>query len=120
MLKISNMMRAAGAKKVHVRIAAPPTIRPCHYGIDMPTRSELIASNKTVDEVRAAIGADSLGYLSLDGLRGLGKKLEHGHCDACFSEEYPVPISGPDAVPQLMLFRTVEAEADEVAADEDE
>ena len=120
MLKISNMMRAAGAKKVHVRIAAPPTIRPCHYGIDMPTRSELIASNKTVDEVRAAIGADSLGYLSLGGLRGLGKKLEHGHCDACFSEEYPVPITGPDVVPQLMLFRTVEAEADEIATDEDE
>jgi amidophosphoribosyltransferase len=112
------MMRAAGAAKVHVRIAAPPTIRPCHYGIDMPTRAELIASSKTVDEIRLAIGADSLGYLSLDGLRGLGKKLEHGHCDACFSDEYPVPISDPDAIPQLSLFRTVEDEPPP-AADED-
>jgi amidophosphoribosyltransferase len=117
MLKISNMMRAAGAKNVHVRIAAPPTIRPCHYGIDMPTRSELIASNKTVGEIRAAIGADSLGYLSLEGLRGLGKKLQHGHCDACFSDEYPVPIAGAEDVPQLSLFRAAledGAEADEV------
>jgi amidophosphoribosyltransferase len=94
-----------------VRIAAPPTIRPCHYGIDMPTRSELIASNKSTDEIRAAIGADSLGYLSLEGLRGLGKRLEHGSCDACFSDEYPVPIAGAEDVPQLSLFRAVEEDS---------
>jgi amidophosphoribosyltransferase len=95
---------------VHVRIAAPPTIRPCHYGIDMPTRSELIAAGKSVEEIREAIGADSLGYLSLGGLRGLGKRLEHGSCDACFSDEYPVPIAGAEDIPQLSLFRAVQEE----------
>jgi amidophosphoribosyltransferase len=76
----------------------------------MPTRSELIAAGKSVDEIRAAIGADTLGYLSLEGLRGLGKKLEHGSCDACFSDEYPVPIGGTEDIPQLSLFRAVEEE----------
>ena len=76
MLKISNMMRAAGAREVHVRISAPPTIRPCHYGIDMPTREELIAANHSVDEIRRAIGADTLGYLSLESLRRASLQLE--------------------------------------------
>jgi len=108
MLKVSNMMRAAGAREVHVRISAPATIRPCHYGIDMPTRHELIAANKTVEEIREAIGADSLGYLSLEGLRGVGRQLKHGNCDACFSDEYPVPIAEGSGTPQLSLFRPVD------------
>ncbi len=108
MLKISNLMRGAGAREVHVRIAAPPTVSPCHYGIDMPTRSELIASNKSVDEIRDAIGADTLGYLSLAGLRSLGQGLKHGSCDACFSEDYPVPVTEAQGLPQLSLFRAVE------------
>ncbi len=106
LLKISKMMRAAGAREVHVRISAPPTVSPCHYGIDMPTRSELIASSRSVREIREAIQVDSLGYLSLEGLRNLAASLKHGHCDACFSNDYPVPISAPNS-PQLALFRSV-------------
>jgi amidophosphoribosyltransferase len=117
MLKISNMMRAAGAREVHVRISAPPTIRPCHYGIDMPTRSELIASSREVDEIREAIGADTLGYLSLEGLRGVAADLKHGHCDACFSDDYPIPIADEARPPQLSLFRPVDGRvADEEGA----
>jgi amidophosphoribosyltransferase len=93
MLKISNMMRGSGAREVHVRISAPPTIRPCHYGIDMPTREELIAANHSLDEIRRAIGADTLGYLGLESLRRTAAQLKHGHCDACFSDDYPVPVS---------------------------
>ena len=112
MLKISNMMRTAGAREVHVRISAPPTIRPCHYGIDMPTREELIAANNSVDEIRRAIGADSLGYLSIESLRRAGMQLKHGHCDACFSEDYPVPVSEEGGAPQLSLFRSVDEEGE--------
>jgi len=104
LLKISSMMRTAGAREVHVRISAPPTRGTCHYGIDMPTRSELIASRLSVEEIRESIGADSLGYLSLDGLRRISQQLKHGHCDACFSDEYPVPIDPGQSLPQLSLF----------------
>jgi amidophosphoribosyltransferase len=110
MLKISNMMRAAGAREVHVRISAPPTIRPCHYGIDMPTREELIAANHSIDEIRRAIGADTLGYLSLEALRKASLQLKHGNCDACFSDDYPVPITDEGGLPQLSLFRSSEDE----------
>jgi amidophosphoribosyltransferase len=112
MLKISNMMRTAGAREVHVRISAPPTIRPCHYGIDMPTREELIAANHSVDEIRRAIGADTLGYLSLEALRKASLQLKHGHCDACFSDDYPVPITEDGGLPQLSLFRSSEDDPD--------
>jgi amidophosphoribosyltransferase len=107
MLKISNMMRSSGAREVHVRISAPPTIRPCHYGIDMPTREELIAANHSLDEIRDAIGADTLGYLSVETLRRTGAQLKHGLCDACFSDEYPVPVNEENGMPQLSLFRAV-------------
>jgi amidophosphoribosyltransferase len=112
MLKISNMMRASGAREVHVRISAPPTIRPCHYGIDMPTREELIAANHSLDEIRRAIGADTLGYLGLDALRRAGAQLKHGHCDACFSDDYPVPVSEDGGAPQLSLFRSVDEDGE--------
>ena len=112
MLKISNMMRASGAREVHVRISAPPTIRPCHYGIDMPTREELIAANHSVDEIRRAIGADTLGYLSLESLRRASLQLKHGHCDACFSDDYPVPVNEEGGLPQLSLFRSSEDDPD--------
>jgi len=108
LLKISNMIRSAGAREVHVRISAPPTVRPCHYGIDMPTRSELIAYRLTKEEIREQIGADSLGYLSLEGLRRLAQQLKHDNCDACFSDEYPVPIQPSEDLPQLSLFRPIE------------
>jgi len=110
MLKISNMMRASGAREVHVRISAPPTIRPCHYGIDMPTREELIAATHELDEIRRAIGADTLGYLSVETLRRTGAQLKHGLCDACFSDDYPVPVLEANGAPQLSLFRTIDEE----------
>jgi amidophosphoribosyltransferase len=117
MLKISNMMRTAGAREVHVRISAPPTIRPCHYGIDMPTREELIAANHSVDEIRKAIGADTLGYLSLESLLRASLALKHGHCDACFSDDYPVPVNEDGNAPQLSLFRSVEDDPDHGGAE---
>lgn len=78
----------------------------------MPTRAELIAHRHTVDEIREQIGADTLGYLSLDGLRRVSEVLKQSHCDACFSDEYPVPIAPSEEVPQLSLFRPVEVDDD--------
>jgi amidophosphoribosyltransferase len=105
--KIVTMLRNAGANEVHLRISSPPTIGPCHYGIDTPTREELIAANHSVDDIRRMMGAESLGYLSLEGLRGVGASLKHGFCDACFSDEYPVDVSEAGDAPQLSLFRTI-------------
>ncbi len=85
------MIRAAGAREVHLRLASPPITGPCHYGIDTPTREELIASTHSVEEIRAFLGVDSLGYLSLKGmLRAAGTR--NRFCDACFSGRYPVPV----------------------------
>jgi len=90
-MKIINMIRKAGAKEVHMRISSPPTCWPCFYGIDTPTRDELIASKKSVEEIREYINADSLGYLSHDGLYWFEKKGEpEWFCDACFTGDYPV------------------------------
>jgi amidophosphoribosyltransferase len=111
LVKIVGMLRAAGAREVHVRISSPPTIGPCYYGMDTPNREELIAHNYTVDEIRDRIGADSLGYLSVAGLRQTAaKELKRGTCDACFSNEYPVPVEEEPVPPQLSLFREVEDE----------
>jgi amidophosphoribosyltransferase len=86
------MIRAAGASEVHLRISAPPTISPCFYGIDTPTREELIASSHTVEEITRYVTADSLGYLSLSGVyRAVGRE-RLGYCDACFSGDYLVPV----------------------------
>ncbi|MCB9555968.1 MAG: amidophosphoribosyltransferase [Deltaproteobacteria bacterium] len=88
--KIVAVLRAAGARAVHLRISAPPTRFPCHYGIDTPTREELIASNKTLEEIRQFVGADTLGYLTLEGaLDAVGG--DH-YCHACFSGDYPVAV----------------------------
>ena len=88
--------------------AAPPTIGPCYYGIDTPTREELIAASHSVEEIQNIIGSDSLGYLSLEGLRGTAESLKHGFCDGCFSDEYPVAVDDEAVTPQLSLFREVE------------
>jgi amidophosphoribosyltransferase len=106
--KLVTMLRSSGAREVHVRISSPPTTGPCHYGIDTPTREELIAAQKTVEEIRQHIGADSIGYLSVEGLRKAAEGLKGGFCDACFSGEYPVPVDEEDVPPQLSLFREVE------------
>jgi amidophosphoribosyltransferase len=101
--KIVHMLRDAGAKEVHMRISSPPTIGPCYYGIDTPTRTELIAANGSVEEIRRFIEADTLGYLSLDGmLKATGSDPAH-FCHACFTGNYRVGIE-PDATAQLRLF----------------
>ena len=106
--KIVQMLRNAGAREVHVRISSPPKVGPCHYGIDTPTREELIASNLSVEQICSQIDADSLGYLSLEGLRHTSESLKGGICDACFSDEYPVPIEAGGSTPQLSLFHEVQ------------
>ena len=88
--QIVQMLRDAGAAEVHLRISAPPIKHPCHYGIDMSTREEMIAHGRTVDEVAAELGADSLHYLSLDGVYEAVGGTRETHCDACFSGEYPL------------------------------
>ncbi|MDO8462051.1 MAG: amidophosphoribosyltransferase [Deltaproteobacteria bacterium] len=90
--KIVKMIRDAGAKEVHVRISSPPTIGPCHYGIDTPDKDDLIAANKSVLEIQKFIGADSLGYLSTKGLYWFEKNPGEWFCDACFTGNYPVPM----------------------------
>jgi amidophosphoribosyltransferase len=90
--KVINLLRKAGAKEVHMRVCAPPIRYPCFFGVDMASRWELIAAHKSVDEVRDFIGADSLGYLSLDGLvRSVGLPRDN-FCMACFTGDYPIPV----------------------------
>jgi amidophosphoribosyltransferase len=87
-----RMIRGAGAREVHLRLASPPITGPCHYGIDTPTRAELIGANHSTEEIRQFLGVDSLGYLSLEGmLRAAGDR--NRWCHACFSGQYPTPIS---------------------------
>jgi len=88
--QIVQMLRDAGASEVHMRISAPPIRHPCHYGIDMSTREEMIAHNRTEAEVAAELGADSLAYLSLDGVYEAIGGTRETHCDACFSGTYPL------------------------------
>jgi amidophosphoribosyltransferase len=91
--KIVRMIRSAGAKEVHMRVSCPPTISPCYYGVDTPSKNQLIGANKSVDEIREYIGADSLAYLSLEGLKkacGEGEKISY--CSACYTGKYPTSI----------------------------
>jgi amidophosphoribosyltransferase len=104
--KLIKMIRGAGAKEVHLRIASPPIISPCFYGIDTPTRQELIATSHTIEETKQYIGADTLAYLSREGMfdafppaDGAGQPF----CDACFTGNYPVPFTKEELV-QLGLF----------------
>ncbi len=88
--KIVKMIRAAGAKEIHLRISSPPTKWPCYYGIDTPTRQELIASSHSVEEITKYVTADTLGYLSLEGMFEALGEARQGFCDACFTGEYVV------------------------------
>ena len=95
--KIVEMVRGAGAKSVHMRISSPPTKYPCFYGIDTPSSDELLAHTKDAQEICKQIGADSLAYVSLDGLyRAMGQSGRNAekpsYCDACFSGDYPVEL----------------------------
>ncbi len=100
--KIIKMIRSAGASEIHMRISSPPTSYPCFYGMDFPTRQELIASTHSIEEIRKYITADTLGYISLDGIQ---KIVPHrmNYCSACFDGEYPVPFPGEKML-QLGLF----------------
>ena len=87
-----RMLREAGARQVHVRVSCPPIVGPCFYGIDFQTEKELIASAKTVEQIREHLGVDSLGYLSLDGMLGVAPNSSLQYCTACFTRDYPIQI----------------------------
>jgi amidophosphoribosyltransferase len=98
------MVRNAGAREVHLRISCPPTISPCFYGVDTPTKRELIAANQTVDEIRQFIDCDTLAYLSLDKLSMAVRdtNAEHRFCYACYTGKYPTELVNID---ELMTSR---------------
>ncbi|KAA0252699.1 amidophosphoribosyltransferase [Acidobacteria bacterium ACD] len=115
--KIVRLLKAAGATEVHMRISSPPTTNPCHYGIDTPRRRELIAASHDVSEIRRFIEADSLGYLSLEGMLAAEGRTEEQMCAACFSGRYPVPWARHEAQRGLFHALPETGESDE-AADE--
>ena len=90
--KIVRMMRESGVAEVHMRISCPPTVSPCHYGIDTPTKLELIGAQKSIEQIREFIGADSLGYLSLDSLRAAVEDNDGKFCTACYTGVYPTEL----------------------------
>jgi amidophosphoribosyltransferase len=94
LLRLTKMLREAGAKEVHVRIGRPPIIGPCYYGVDMKTRDQLIATNYTLDEIRGQVGADTLGYISVTGLVEAIGLPENDICLACVNNKYPTLIPG--------------------------
>ena len=104
--KIVRMIRNAGAKEVHMRISCPPTISPCFYGVDTPSKSQLIGANKSVEEIREYIGADSLAYLSLEGMKkacGDGEKTTY--CTACYTGKYPTNWVDADEITPATVRR---------------
>ena len=89
---VVNLLRKGGAKEVHMRVCAPPIKHPCFMGVDMASRDELLAANNTLEQIREIVGADSLGYLTVEGLMKVVGGTNGGFCDACFTGNYPVPI----------------------------
>src|SRR3954449_3031191 len=108
--QIVQMLRDAGAAEIHMRISAPPIRYPCHYGIDMSTREEMVAHGRTVEEVAEELACDSLAYLSLDGVYEAIRSSRDGHCDACFSGRYPLArtdtANGKFALEELAVVRS--------------
>ncbi|HZV82995.1 MAG TPA: amidophosphoribosyltransferase [Geobacteraceae bacterium] len=102
--KIVKMVRNAGASEVHMRISSPPTSYPCYYGIDTPNRKELISASHTIDEIRKYITADSLGYMSHDGLMKSVGMDNTPYCTACFAGDYPICFPNMGVDPQMDLF----------------
>jgi amidophosphoribosyltransferase len=96
-----TLVRGAGAREVHMRVSSAPVTGPCYYGIDTPSREELIAANNNLEEIRASLGVDSLGYLSLDGMLESVPTGPEGFCHACFSGDYPTP---PPTDPDKLRF----------------
>ena len=102
--KIVSMIRAAGAREVHMRISCAPTVGPCYFGVDTPRREELIASSQSVEQIEQFIRADSLGYLSLEGMyRAVGEGS--AFCAACYTNEYPIPINAEESVQKIAARR---------------
>jgi len=109
--KIVRMIKAAGAKEVHMRISCPPTISPCFYGVDTPQRSELIAATHTLEEIRKYLDAETLSYLSLEGTLGAVGNGSHSYCTSCYTGNYPVAFPrNEQAYLQLTLKRVDETE----------
>jgi amidophosphoribosyltransferase len=104
--KIVRMIKNAGASEIHFRVSSPPTISPCFYGIDTPKKEELIASSHSVEEITRHLGADTLGYLSHEGLMASMGTESHRYCSACFTGRYPVPIP-QEGREQMKLFEKV-------------
>jgi amidophosphoribosyltransferase len=105
--KIIKMIRNAGAREIHMRVSSPPTSFPCYYGIDTPTRKELISSSHSVEEINRYITSDTLGYLSQEGMMvaaGAAKETGRTFCDACFSGNYPVKFPRLKSDSQMGLF----------------
>lgn len=100
---IVRMLREAGAQEVHVRISSPPVLWPCFYGIDFATRTELIGHDRTVEEIRSSIGADSLGYVSLEGLTEATNLGAENLCRACFDGVYPIALPEPELLGEQLL-----------------
>jgi amidophosphoribosyltransferase len=98
-----KMLRESGAAEVHVRISSPPVRWPCFYGIDFATRDELIATGRGIEEIREHIGADSLAYVTLDGLVAATNQPEESLCKACFTGSYPVKLPDPSQRGKEML-----------------
>ena len=91
-------LRHAGAKEIHLRVSCPPIRHPCFYGIDFPTSTELIAHERTVDQIREFLEVDSLAYLSLEGMLGCAKSHPpSSYCTACWSGDYKIPIDNPQS-----------------------
>ncbi|HET9232561.1 MAG TPA: amidophosphoribosyltransferase, partial [Candidatus Eisenbacteria bacterium] len=93
--KLVGLMKRAGTREVHFRVSSPPVVGPCFYGIDTPSKEELIGANHTLAEIKAYLGVDSLGYLSEAGLRA-AVSAPSEHCYACFTGKYPIPLLDED------------------------
>jgi amidophosphoribosyltransferase len=106
--KIVRMVRAAGASEVHLRISCPPTISPCFYGVDTPERNELIAATHSLEEIRKFIGADSLGYLSLEGMLSAVGTAKKAYCTSCYTGTYPVAVPSNEAAYLQLALKLVE------------
>lgn len=96
--RIVDLVREAGAKEVHMRISSPPFTNPCYFGVDIDSKENLIACNMTIDEIAEHIGADSLGYISVEGVKSIAPESSCGFCTACFDGKYPVEV--PDEMPK--------------------
>ena len=106
--KIVKMVRNAGAKEVHLRISCPPTISPCFYGVDTPKRAELIAATHSLEEIRRYIGADSLGYLSMEGMLSSVGQARSSYCTSCYTGEYPVAFPRNEKAYLQLALKLVE------------